>query len=176
MEEEAASRLERPLVLAWVLTAAGILAAGLILYLARGALAPAIERWLPEPKEEPPVVEELVPTPPIPVDEPTAPEWTFGDIEAAVTPLSELVAGLIAEGRDELPEFADLDSNDPVRVARMRNRWQPWGVIWRNRLGVLQRRMPPEEECRRHAALEPICDVLLRSFAALEDPRSRPNR
>ncbi len=153
---------------AWGLTAAGVVAAGLLFWAARGAIAPALDRWLPAteaaPAAEPPATVETEPAEP---QEPAGPVWTFADLEAALEPLPGLTERLIAEGRAELPEFADLDSTDPVRARQVESRWQSWGRIWRNRIAVIRRQMPPVEDCRGHAAIAPTCNALGRSFAVL---------
>jgi hypothetical protein len=154
------------------LTAALVVVAGVVLFLARGALLPALDRWLPAPTREAPAPEpETVATEPAEPEEAEdpGPVWTFTTVEEALDGLPERTEALIAEGREELPEFADLDSDDESRALLIRNRWQPWGRIWRNRVGVLRQQLPPLEECRVHAALEPTCNALAESFALLEE-------
>jgi len=157
---------------AWGLTAALVVVAGVVLFLARGSLLPALDRWLPAPSREAPAPEpEVVAVAPEEpeVEEDPGPVWTFTTVEEALEGLPERTEALIAEGREELPEFADLDSDDDSRALLIRNRWQPWGRIWLNRVGVLRRQLPPLEECRVHAAHEPTCDALAESFALLQE-------
>ncbi len=153
--------------LGWGLTAAGVIAAGLLLWAARGSIAPALDRWLPTAEAATPEPVPTLASPPAEPEPPAEPTWTFADLEAALKPLPGMTEQLIAEGRSELPEFVDLESADPVRGRQIQNRWQSWGRIWRNRIGVIRRQMPPVEACRDHAAVAPTCDALGRSLGFL---------
>ncbi len=157
--------------LVWGLTALVILAGGATLYTARASIGAALDRWLP--RQEQPVETALPEEPTLPattpVAEPTAePEWTYVDIEAALQSLPEKTETLIAEGRDELSQFTDLDSTDETRALVIRNRWRLWGRVWHNRVEHLRGPMPPAEACDIHAALEPTCRAIRDSLALLD--------
>ena len=157
---------------AWGWALAVVLAAGGTLYAARAAVAPALDRWLPRPPRASPEVAApaVAPTPePEPaVEEAGEPEWTYVAIEAALVSLPEDTEGLIAEGRDELAQFAGLDADDETRALVVQNRWRMWGRIWQNRVAQVGRRLPPIEQCEPHAALEPTCRAVHLSLTLLE--------
>ena len=158
--------------LAWGSTVAVILIAGGALYAARSAVGSALDRWVPTsgaaheaPTEEP--VALLSETASV-VEEDSGPEWTYVDIEAAITPLPDSADALIAEGRSELSQFTGLNSKDETRALLIRNRWRLWGRIWHNRVEQIRGAMPPLEECLIHAALAPTCRALSETLAHLD--------
>lgn len=155
---------------AWGLTALLVLAGGVTLHAARSAIGKTLDRWLPrlERAAEAPVEA----TPAIPVPDPggplaTEPAWTYVDVEASVLPLPERIETLIAEGRDEMSQFKDLDSTHETRALVIGNRWRLWGRVWNNRVDHVRRPMPPAEACDVHAALEPTCRAVRDSLALL---------
>ncbi len=156
---------------AWGLTAMVVLAGGVTLHAARTAIGATLDHWLP--RLERPAEASLEAPAALPVPEPEAeqaiePEWTYVDIEAALRPLPERTEALIAEGRDEMSAFTDLDSSDQTRALVIRNRWRLWGRVWHNRVGHVRRPMPPAEVCDVHAALEPTCRAVRDSLALLD--------
>ncbi len=156
---------------AWGLTLVVVVAGGVTLYAARTAMATVLDRWLPRLEREaeaPPEVPAMTVAPEPGVEEVIEPEWTFVDVEAAIRPLPESTAALIAEGRGELSQFTDLDSADQTRALLTRNRWRLWGPIWHNRVGHVRRPMPPAEVCDIHAALEATCRAIRESLAILD--------
>ncbi len=157
---------------AWGLTAMVVLVGGVTLYAAKAAIGAALDRWLPRLERSaadvPPEVSAALPVPEVDVQPAIEPEWTYVDIEAALRPLPEQTDALIAEGRDEVPQFKGLDSTDEARVLLIRNRWQLWARVWLNRVEHVRRPMPPPEVCEVHAALEPTCRAVRESLALLD--------
>ncbi|MCP4658812.1 MAG: hypothetical protein GY856_25655 [bacterium] len=148
-----------------IVTVALIGVSGFALYLTRATLAPVLDRVAPvlaRAAEEEPVAEpeepEAIAEPT--QEEPSGPQLTYEEIETMLIPLPERLSALIGEGRSELPEFSELSSSDEFQARRIRSRWQNWGRIWGNRVGVVEGEMPPAEECRIHASLEPTCTML----------------
>ena len=156
----------------WVATLGSIVVGGLTLHAARWSIAPTLDRWLPAlesaPEEAAPEVTEIVEEPQLEPEEPAGPEWTPGEIEAAIVPLPETTRVLISEGRDELSQFTGLDSSDETRALPARNRWRLWGRIWRNRVDQIRGQLPPQEGCEPHPELQPTCRALGESLAILE--------
>jgi len=161
-----------------IVTVALIVVSGFALYLTRGALAPVIERVTPvvargSEQETAAAEPEPVAEPPAPVEEaeeePSGPKLTYEEIETMLVPLPERLLALIGEGRSELPEFSALSSSDDFQARRIRSQWQNWGRIWRNRVGVVEGEMPPVEECRIHAGLEPTCAMLREAAGILRE-------
>ncbi len=156
---------------AWGLTAIVVLGGGVTLHAARGLIGASLDRWLPRqarPAVEVPAEVPALPVPAPGTDKPSEPEWTFVDVETAVRPLPERTDALIAEGRDEVSQFTDLDSSDETRALVIRNRWQLWGRVWHNRVEHVRGPMPPAEVCDIHAALEPTCRAVRDSLALLD--------
>jgi hypothetical protein len=157
---------------AWGLTCAVVLAGGAALYGAGGAIGTTLDRWLPKlertARDTPPPAPPASPAPAPAVEPPSEPAWTYVDIEDAMRPLPEHVEALIAEGRDELSQFADLDPADETRALLMRNRWRLWGRVWHNRVEHVREPMPPIEACYVHAALEPTCRAIRDSLTLLD--------
>ena len=157
---------------AWGLTAAVVLAGSVTLHAARGPIGAVLDRWLPKLErvaEEMPV--ELPAAPPAPdpdAEQPSEPQWTFVDIEAALLPLPERTDALIAEGRAEVAQFTGLGSADETRALVAANRWRLWGPVWHNRVERIRGPMPPVEACDIHAALEPPCRAVRDSLALLD--------
>ncbi len=157
----------------WGLTAMVVLAGGVTLHAARTAIGASLDRWLP--RLERTVAEELPAEAPaaLPVPDPgggeeSEPEWAFVDVDAAVRPLPERTGALIAEGRDEISQFTDLDSADETRALVAGNRWRLWGPVWHNRVERIRGPMPPAEACDVHAALEPTCRAVRDSLTLLD--------
>ena len=157
---------------AWGLTVVVVLMGGVALYSARDAIGATLDRWLPRlerPAEDmPPEVPAELPVQELDVQPAIEPEWTYVDIEAALRPLPDQTDALIAEGREELPQFADLNSSNEVRALLIRNRWQLWGRVWHNRVKHVRVAMPPSEVCEVHAALEPTCQAVSESLVLLD--------
>ncbi len=157
---------------AWGLTVMVVLAGGVTLHTARAAIGATLDRWLPRlersAEDVPPEVPVALAVPAPGAQPPTEPEWTYVDIEAAIRPLPEAVDVLIAEGRDEMSQFTDLDSADKDRALLIRNRWRLWGRVWHNRVDHVRRPMPPADACDVHAALEPTCRAVRESLALLD--------
>ncbi len=156
---------------AWGLTAMVILAGGVTLHTARAAIGAAFDRWLPRlerPAETMPFEEPALPATAPDLAPVVEPEWTYVDVEAALRPLPERAEALIAEGRAEMSQFADLDSADETRALVIRNRWRLWGRVWHNRVDHVRGPMPPPEACDIHAALEPTCRAVRKSLALLD--------
>lgn len=156
----------------WVATAALILLSGLTLYAARSAVGPWLDGWLPDlapaaPESVPEVVAVEEASEPE-VAPPEEPRWTFDEIEQALLPLPEATETLIAEGRDELSQFAGLDSRDETQVLLTRNRWTLWGRIWHNRVTQIRRQMPPLADCEAHTDLEEACRAMAASIVSLD--------
>ena len=101
----AGHRTETPSWGAWGLTAAGVVAVGLLLWAARWSIAPALDRWLPAAEEAPAEPEPAPEVVDLEPPEPAAPVWTFDDLAVALEPLPGLTETLIAEGRAELPHL-----------------------------------------------------------------------
>ncbi|MEM7351107.1 MAG: hypothetical protein AAF657_09895 [Acidobacteriota bacterium] len=157
---------------AWAATLGGIVGAGLALYAVRSSLAPTLDRWLPSMRQpvaeiEPPTEPEPVTAPEPAAEEPTGPEWTFADVEAALEPLPESAQVLIAEGREELQQFKGLDSTNESVSLPARNRWRLWGRIWRNRVEQIRTHLPPLDTCGSFAELQPTCEALNASLETL---------
>ena len=75
---------------------------------------------------------------------------------------------LIEQGATELPNFEGMDSTEDAFLARrMRERFDRWGPIWRNRLGKLVEDLPPAEECAPHSDLLIPCGSLRAIFGEL---------
>ena len=163
---------------AWWGISAGLVAlAGLAFLLAAGPLGAALDRLAAagqsasagaEPESAPPVAEPAARTEEPRVAEPKAPTWTLVDVEAAVHEVATDLPRLIEEGRAELPEFRHLTATDAARVARARERFAAWGRIWRNRVAVLEAKLPPAAACSVHAAMDPACDELRAVLATVE--------
>ncbi len=163
-----ASSRKTKTLLAWGASAVLVLAGGGALYVVRGALASGVDGLMGGTEAEaPPPVAPPVASPPPPVV-PERPRLTYVEIEARLESLPEKTLALIGEGLAELPEFQGLDSSDPQVVRRIRARWQPWGTIWRNRTGVLKKRLPDTEDCDLHADLAPTCAMLVRVLVLLD--------
>lgn len=150
-----------------IITVALIGVTGLAFFLTRATLAPILDRAVPvlargidpepvaEPEAAPPeaTAEEIE-------EEPSGPQLTYEEIETMLIPLPERLLALIGEGRGELPEYRELSSSDDFQARKFRNRWQSWGMIWGNRVKLIEDDMPPAEECRIHASLKPTCMML----------------
>ncbi len=154
----------------WGLSLLVVVVGGVTLYAARVAMATALDHWLPKlqptvtASDEPEILTAAEPD----AEEVVEPEWAFVDIEAAIRPLPDNTLALIAEGRDELSDFSDLDSADQTRALLIRNRWRLWARIWLNRVEHVRGPMPPAAACDRHAALEPTCRAVRASLAMLD--------
>ncbi len=166
---------EVPLPAAWILTAALVLAGGFTFYALRGGLAAALDGLLPSAAA--PAVEEPVPAAAAaapPPAAPSAPVWTPADVAAVLEPLPARAEALVAAGRGELPAFRDLTSRDRVRLLQVRNQWQAWGVVWRNRLQAVgagdraAEGLLPLAECPRFAELAPTCGAVAGILATLD--------
>ena len=156
-------------LLAWGASAAVIVAGGLALYLASGALEPWLAA-LPDPGAPPPepVIEATPPPEPEPEpEEPPGPKLTYEEIEAMLETLPARVLELVAAGRRELPEYREMESSDEAQASRGQRFFRNWGTTWSNRVGALEKETPPREECAVHAALEPACALLAEVYELL---------
>lgn len=149
-----------------------MLAGGVTLLAARGAIGASLDRWLPKLErdlEEAPVEQPAaLPTADPSAEQPSEPQWRFVDVEAAVLPLPERTDALIDEGRAEVSQFTGLGSADETRALVAANRWRLWGPVWHNRVERIRGPMPPAEACDIHAALEPTCRAVRDSLALLD--------
>ena len=156
----------------WGVSAAVVLAGGVTLHAARAEIGSSLDRWVPKPERRAdlpqPGARAALPAPEPAVERSIEPEWTFVDVEAAVRPLPQRAEFLIAEGRAEMSEFADLDSADETRALVTRNRWRRWGPIWHNRVARVRGPLPPAAACDAHAALEPTCRAVRDSLVLLD--------
>lgn len=170
----AARRL--PAWAAVVLTGALIVTSGLLFYLGRSDLAAAIASLSvsPPPSAAAPSLAEvaLIPAEPAP---PEAPKLTALEVEAKLAPLPAELRALIAEGRGELPEFAERGSKDPTEARIMEARWQAWGRTWRNRLRVIYQKLPSRADCERHPTLGASCHEVKVAFGLLESAADQPS-
>lgn len=160
-----------PSLLAWGATVALILVGGLALYLARSALEPRLDALPdlagPAAAEEPPVAAAPAPAEDEPEEEPSGPQLTYEQIEEMLAPLPARVLELVAQGREELPDFRDISSTDEAAASRSHRFFRTWAATWNNRIAALEKDTPPGAECEIHAALEPTCAMLAEAYAVL---------
>lgn len=144
-----------------------LLLLGVALFFARAAVAPLLGLGPGEAAEQPPAP--AVEVPPIAEPRPLPPPPLPGpdQLEAAADTVSAELRELIEAGRQELPSFTGLASEEPVRRRQMWNRFHAWGPIWRNRLAVIERRLPVAEAWRAHSELEPTFEILGQSLELL---------
>lgn len=148
-----------------------VVSIGVVLFLAR---APIV-RWLDDlvPYEPPAEAEAVVaqPAPPPVVPPPPAPPppepLSRDEVAARLGSLPAGVLTLVEEARDEVGSFAGLGSRDAVRAQVMANRWQKWGVVWRNRVSRLTSVLPTEADCSRYAELVADCRFVTTTLGAL---------
>ena len=100
--------------------------------------------------------------------EPKVPSWSLLQVSEAIQTAADQSTRLIAEGRSEIPEFKALSSSDTVRADRARRQWQAWTRIWRNRVAVVAKILPPTGDCAVHAAMEPACAALRETVEQLD--------
>ena len=70
---------------------------------------------------------------------------------------------------DELPLYREMDSRDEFEARRMRERFDKWGPIWRNRLNQLTARIPAPMECAQYPDQDAACQQLRDFLGRLGD-------
>jgi len=175
----AASR-RMPLWAAVAITAFLVFGGGWLLYLARGGIAEALvppgdELTFENPETAAPAVDGApdTGTGESEGEEPPGPELTASEIRNLLAELPQSFYELIAEGREELPEFRGLDPDDPTQALILQNRWSLWGRAWQNRLNLIRQRMPPAEQCAFYPELAATC-FEYRVAAGLLESVTRP--
>ncbi|MEM6796223.1 MAG: hypothetical protein AAF725_19780 [Acidobacteriota bacterium] len=188
----------------WGLTAALVLAGGLLFWLAREPLGDSLAALTPPladdgvraaagdggvadpgafPNAGQPETPGSAADPALITREPEAATWTLVDVSQAVKVAGENCEALVQEGLSELPEFQDFAAgSEGPRVQRERERFNAWGQIWLNRVALIGNGLPPEEACAVHAAMEPACRSLrgvlwtLESVAGADDFKTAEER
>ena len=156
--------------LTWILLSVVLVfLAGVAFYVAREDMGSTLDGILPTWRSTPAVEAEIEeeaaePAPPI------APEIALEcDVEelVVVQTLVDPVERLLAEGRVEVRDFQEMNAEGDVgRV--LRNRWERWGGVWRNRTKILRDAMPPHSMCREQADLVVACDTVELALGLLE--------
>lgn len=146
---------------------------GTTLFLAREPIV----RWLDGlvPYQPPVEVEAVIEPPPVapPVALPSAPPppapLSRDEVAERLLTLPTGALTLVDEARGEVGSFAGLGSRDAVRAQVMANRWQKWGVVWRNRVARLTVALPSEVDCARYPALVEDCRFVATELGRLRD-------
>jgi hypothetical protein len=154
---------------AMLATLAAAVAGGFLLWSLRVPLVAGFDKWWPLPA----VAAEVAPAepPPLPMALQVAPaekprEWTAVEIGAALRALPSELEALARDARQELRQLADTHAGEKAQRQRAEHHWQAWGRTWRNRLKLIEKRMPSSAACAKDPSKVGLCRDLGAQLAA----------
>ncbi len=99
-------------------------------------------------------------------------QWTVAEMSTAVTTLPREIEELVEETQRDLRGYDDPgEITDAARQARARMFFNNWGQAFGNQIKQLEKKMPPEDQCRPYSSIDKGCRLI---HVAFKDLRRAP--
>lgn len=95
-------------------------------------------------------------------------QWTVAEMSTAVSTLPGEIENLVAEAQKDLRQLEDPgEVADAAKQTRARMFFTNWGRAFGNQIKVLEKKMPPEDQCQPYTSMVKGCRAVHIAFKDL---------